>query len=381
MIKCFFVGHFSSIKYKNSLANSSAGNQVQNQIFNDICNIVGNDSSICFAMQPMPVWPKGDFLIYSTKEGNIIFPGFVNLPILKNIIFSIHLIFYTFKKKPTHCIQYNSYLFENLALLLFKLISKNSKISLIVQDINCDIGIKISKLFDLKILGEKIGLFLLRFFDFVVPISDKIATDFKIKKERYFVFQGGLTDFSYSLLSNSNLVDQISKEKFAVFAGALEPYNGIDKIVNQWIKEDIRIPLHVFGRGSLSERVKLKADSCKYVIFHGFQSEKIVENWIVNANWNFCLRYSIQINQDYFFPSKFFSLLCLNSTLICNKFNNIPDYFFPQISFVDDNLDNLASIIKDTTNPLEGKNIEKCRLDLIKYHSWNTCIEKLLNII
>lgn len=377
MIKCIFVGHFSSKDYKNSLANSSAGNQVQLQIFNEICNIVGGESAICFSMQPMPIWPKGDFFISSVKDGNIFFPSYINLPIFKNLIFSVKLIFFLFTKKPNKCIQYNSYLFENLSLLTYKFFLGKSGISAIIQDVNCNSKLNFSNFFNFKFLSERAGLFLLKYFNFLIPVSNQIVNDFNLRRDNTFVFQGGLTNYSFKLLS-SNTKFEKPKDKFAVFAGALEPYNGIDKIVAQWSKQKIEFPLHIFGRGTLSNFISTQANSSKYIVYHDFQSEEIVEKWIVNAHWNFCLRYSIDINQDYFFPSKFFNLICLKGTLLCNDFNNLPDYLLPFVSIIDDELIGLSNKINDTTDHLAVKNVELCMKTLIKHHNWHNCIEMLL---
>lgn len=377
MNKCVFVGHFSSNDYKNSIANSTAANQVQLKIFTEICNVFGSESSFCISMQPMPIWPRGNFYTNSVKGSNFYFPGYINLPFLKNFVFSIKVLIYLLVCKPSVCIQYNSYLFENLTLLIYRAFSKNVIISGIVQDINCNPKFEFSKSFNIKILFERFGICVLKYFDSLALVSENIINDFNLSRERCFVFQGGLTSYSYKLLSSSLNSDH-SKEKYAVFAGALESYNGIDKIVTQWSEQHIEFPLHIFGRGSLSPFIASKSQESKYITYHDFQLEEVVEKWIINANWNFCLRYSININQNYFFPSKFFNLLCLKGVLICNNFNNLPSYLLPFISIVDDNLMGLSDIIKESCDSNINKDIKSCRKELDFYHDWNICVKMLI---
>jgi len=376
MDKYFFVGNFSSNDYQKSIANSSAGNQVQFQILNEINKLGGTVNTICYSMQPMPAWPKGDFIVRSKKESNIVFPRFINLPIIKNLFFALHLILFLLKYRPKYCVQYNSYLFENLALLLYRFFIKKSRISIIIQDVNCDPVIKFQHLVNVKYLIERLGLYLIVNYDFLVPVSEELALDFRFKKEKYFVFQGGMTSYSFQLL-NSQVQEQLSDNKFAVFAGAIEPYNGLKKLIDQWIFQEVKFPLHIFGRGSMSEYVKTKAKENQYIIYHGFQSEEIVEQWLLQAQWNFCLRYSIEINQNYFFPSKFFNLICLKNTLICNQFNNLPLSLRSFIVLIDDELQNLSDIINSTVNANRFDKSNLCTQTLFDRHSWETCINNL----
>jgi glycosyltransferase involved in cell wall biosynthesis len=380
MDKYFFVGHFSSAQYQKSLANSPAGNQVQLQILDEINAIAGHSNVSCYSMQPIPAWPKGDFIVRTKKEYNIVFLGFINLLVVKNLLFSLHLFYYLFKIRPRYCVQYNSYLFENLSLIIYRSIVRSSRISAIIQDINCNYEIKFSQLIKLNTLIERLGLSLLNYFDFLVPISNQLASDFKLKNGKYFVFQGGLTSYSLKLLSSKNL-EQQSGDKFAVFAGVIESYNGVDKLIEQWIIQEIKYPLHIFGKGSLSDYVLLKSKDNQYVIYHGFQSEEIVEQWLLKAQWNFCLRYSILINQNYFFPSKFFNLICLKGALICNNFNNLPPNLHSFIILIDDELVKLSEIINSTINTNFTKKSELCKQNLIEYHSWEQCIEKLIKCL
>lgn len=208
MYKYLFVGHFSAEEYQKSIANSSAGNQVQIHILDEIINLTNSQDAFCLSMQPIPIWPKGEFVFRSKNKSYIRFPGFVNLPIIKNLFFSFHLLIFLFKNRPKYCIQYNSYLLENLSFIIYRFLFRESIISAIIQDVNCDATIHFFNLFKLKNVIERLGLYVLKYFDFLVPVSDALAKDFNFAKEKYYVFLGGLTSYSVKLLNaNDQILD------------------------------------------------------------------------------------------------------------------------------------------------------------------------------
>ena len=90
----------------------------------------------------------------------------------------------------------------------------------------------------------------------------------------------------------------------AVFAGRLEKYNGIDKLINFWNKYITDFELHVYGSGSYESQVIKKAKANSKIKFFGLVSDKEIFQVQLNSAVNICLRYSIGLNQNYFFPSK-----------------------------------------------------------------------------
>jgi hypothetical protein len=374
-MKYVFVGHFSSVFCNDNVASSAAGNQVQREILMNMQEYT-NGNTLCYSMNPMPFWPRGPLVAKSHFENDIEFIGYVNLPILKHIFFSVKLLFRLIKIRPRLCIQYNSYFFENLILLIFKLFFPLVSLVIVIQDIHV-----VKRLFSLsrrslRSISERLSLCLSRRFDTIVPISTAIISDFKFDPARCFVFQGGGTEFTKQLiLSEHQKVTEIG-----VFAGSLESYNGVDKLVDYWVSNKIEYSLHIFGRGTLSSYIERNACTSKNIIYHGQQSEEIIRSWQRKAMWNFCLRYSIGLNQEYFFPSKFFNIACAPGIVIANDFYGLPVAFYQYISIVQDDLSDLSMVLMDSKFKLSFDAADKRKDIVSSSHNWRACIKKIFEM-
>lgn len=362
--KAIFVGHFSSENAIVNPAASIAGDLVQNQIIKDSKDSLGK--AFCYiAMEPTSSWPKGPLWIKSKRLDVGYFPAFLNFPVLKNIQFSLILFLYILKLKPKVIVQYNSYFFENLMLLLARFLIK-TRLIMIIQDFR--IGNVFSKL---ARWHDKSSNLLVKFYDKTIPVTEKFAKDLKLKKGKYHVFPGGVTKPGFEFLKERNF-----SQDYAVFAGALEPHNGIDKLISIWQKKNINIKLHVFGRGSLSEHVKKVADNNANIIFHGFISQEEVSKWQLAAKFNFCLRYSDGLEEEYFFPSKFFNVACCPGLLICNDFKNLPQIFFNKIGLVKHDISDLKDTLEITTEEIVNVTKER-RLKIINEYSWANLMKQI----
>ncbi|GLT20764.1 hypothetical protein GCM10007933_02160 [Zoogloea oryzae] len=172
---------------------------------------------------------------------------------------------------------------------------------------------------------------------------------------------------------------RVNLDEMAVFAGALESHNGVDKLVRQWIQYDINYPLHVFGRGSLEKEIRDMAERSEWVFFHGLVSEAEVAQWQARSLWNFCLRYSIGLNQRYFFPSKFFNIAAAPGGVIVNNLYGLPDVLRPYLSVVDEGLTQLKSAL-DKARVLGEAEFVKERHELLRdSYSWRACILTILS--
>lgn len=315
--KILFIGKFNPSDAVSNKYASAAGTIVQEEIISQLVALAPDVDARFIAMEPKRIWPHGELVVSGTNRDNGLFIGYINLPILKNIIFSIVIFLYSLKFRPKLIVQYNSYLFENIAILLCQkfLAIKNC---LILQDVRVGSGFsRAARWHDL------LSNIFLRKFDLVIPITKRLAEKFKLNN--YIVFNGGITGEGYELLKCHGPLRNI-----AVFAGALEPYNGIDRLIDFWLKHDPCVELHVFGRGSLSDAVKFAAQRNGKIHYHGFQSATEITKWQKIARFNFCLRLSDGIDEEFFFPSKFFNSACAPGILVVNFFKNLPDYMFVQ---------------------------------------------------
>jgi hypothetical protein len=376
-MKTVFIGHFSPSSLCLEEASSPAGNQVQRQILHELIQGCGLDRVTCFSMCPQPFWPKGRLYFRSIVEDSIEFLGYPNLPVIKHLVFALRLFVRLIMLRPKICLQYNSYLLESLTLILYRTIRRRSSIAIIIQDIHVASGVKMLSKAGLRVLVERISLRLARRFNMIVPISSAIVVDFNLPLSNSFVFQGGITEFATRIMSEG----QQDLAEIAVFAGGLESHNGIDRLVDEWLVGGIAHTLHVFGRGSLAKHVEQAALQSDRIVFHGFQSEEVILSWQRLARWNFCLRYSVGLNQSYFFPSKLFNILCAPGTVVVNDFHGIPTSIRPYLCIVADDLSDLAERLPASSMLSSPHSVFARRQIVCTQHSWRSCVTQLIRAL
>ena len=370
-----FVGHFAPQSHAAKQASSAAGNQVQRQIFQELVQQCGPGQPVCYSMTPQSFWPQGPFISRSVSEGSTKFIGYINLPVLKHVVFALRLLAHLLVVRPQLCLQYNSYLFENLALLLFRLSCSGTAIAIIIQDIHVAARMSLLTKRGLRSFSERTALRLAKRFDMIIPFSSEIISDFRFAPSKCFVFQGGITEFAVQVMSGpeQELVE------IGVFAGGLEPHNGIDRLVDKWLVSGVEHPLHVFGRGSLEEHVRQAAQRSDRIVFHGFQPEHVVLAWQRRARWNFCLRYSAGLNQTYFFPSKLFNILCAPGAVVVNDFHALPSSVRSYLCVVADDLSDLAARLPGAAT-LASPDCVCARREVMRdRHSWRSCVQQIVH--
>lgn len=376
-MKAVFIGHFAPYSKALDLASSSAGNQVQRQIIQDFSDLCAPNRTACYVMMPQPFWPRGPLIVKSHIENTIDFIGYLNVPVLKHIIFALRILTRMLVIRPQLCLQYNSYLFENLVLLLYRLCIRRSVVAIIIQDIHDFAGASMLSKSKVRSVFERASLSLSKRFDMIVPISSAIIKDFQLDASKCFVFQGGITKFAAQVMCGQ----EKQLEEIGVFAGGLEPHNGIDRLVDQWLASGIEQKLHVFGRGSLEGHVQQAALTSDRIVFHGFQPEHVVLDWQRKARWNFCLRYSLGLNQAYFFPSKFFNILCAPGSVVVNDFYALPGTVRDHVCIIKDDLSNLAVCLLSATDLSSPESVDARREIVRSKHSWRSCIGQIIHAL
>lgn len=376
-MKVAFVGHFAPLSQALEQASSVAGNQVQRQILQELVQQCGTGRTVCYSMTPQPFWPYGPFVSRSVSEGSKKFIGYINLPVLKHVVFALRMLVRLLVVRPQLCLQYNSYLFENLALLLFRMSCRGTAIAIIIQDVHVAARASLLTKSGLRSFSERISLRLAKRFNMITPISSEIITDFRFASSKCMVFQGGITEFAVEVMSGpeQELAD------IGVFAGGLEPHNGIDRLVDQWLASGIAHPLHVFGRGSLERHVEQATQRSDRIVFHGFQPEHVVLAWQRKARWNFCLRYSVGLNQTYFFPSKLFNILCAPGAVVVNDFHALPATVRDYLCVVSDDLSGLAECLPVAAALSSPACVRSRRKVVLTMHSWHSCIGQIIHTL
>jgi len=339
-MKGFFVGAFDDVDAVN-FRGSAAGAKVQTEIIEALSSQLELVSA--FVMPERPSWPVGRLFINGSTSGFVKFLPIFNLGFIKKPWFFSILLFYLFRERPRILFQYNSSISGALFSLVARLVSCKSV--LILQDLNAPVSFGWSFFLKPKIIfGYVYAKIIPLCFDLYIPISNSYIEDLALPEDRCMVFQGGALKAFIRAASQSYMP---SSRSTAVFAGALEEYNGVDILVSNWpTREEFKCQLNVFGKGSLQPYVESFSSQNDNVVFHGFQNPSIVDDYVLRADFNFCLRYSKGIKQAYFFPSKFFDMVLSRGVIVCNDFENIPSDLRKYLTFVDDDLSGLISVLR-----------------------------------
>lgn len=370
-MKVCFVGSFNLEFNLTNTADSPAGNQVQIKIIEELIQYYGRDSVCTLSINPHRSWPFGPLYVQSQSQFNNKPFVYLNISVIKTILFSYRLFKYLYKDNVDIVFKYNISFPEAIALRAIKWLKKNVFICIILQDINYpQYGLKI-----VPGLFECWAVRLCSGFDFIVPITSATIKDFKLPESRSVVFNGGISRQTESIITLTKFRnEELPKEDFAVFAGALEQYNGIDMLIEEWIRSKIPIKLHIFGKGSLSNTIATAASGSDTIIYHGFVSEEEVSRWHVLANYNICLRYPKGIVENYFFPSKFFNIVAAPGSVVTNYFTNFPESLMPFCSIVRHDLLNLHLILENRNFAMENNNYNE-RLKWLDIHcQWSSVV-------
>lgn len=372
-MKVCFVGAYNQEFNVTNVADSPAGNQVQSKIIEEMTRFYGADSVCTLSSNPKRSWPYGPLVVRSKSQQNGISVGYLNISIIKATHFSFRLFRYLNMNNIDIMVKYNISFSEALILRILKCLNKKLFICIIIQDINYpQRGIKI-----IHGLFEWCAVKLCNGFDFTVPITSAIINDFGLPISKAFVFNGGITRQTEAIMKQGYLRQQgLPKEEFAVFAGAIERYNGIDLLIEEWIRSNITIKLHIFGKGNLSDIVSSAAKVSDNIIYHGFVSEEEVTRWQALSSFNICLRFSKDIADNYFFPSKFFNIVAAQGLVVVNNFTNFPEDLKSFCSIVNDDLRNLSLVLNNRDIEQEINNYNERLKWINKNCQWSYVVEE-----
>ena len=360
-----FFGALSHLG-KGNKAYAASANQVQLEIIKNIINEFDDFSFEFFGFNPNRAWPFSNIFIKENKNKSFNYHSYLNIIGLREVHILFKRINYIISKHPKYIFFYNISFIDSFFVFILKLLLR-IKVVLFVQDVNQ------KNVFELLI--NKIKYRLVSHFELIIPISKKIIEDFKLPSEKCIIFQGGCTEIAFKMQT----LCKNKKNKLlpiAVFAGRLEKYNGIDKLINFWDKYITDFELHIYGSGSYESQVIKKAKGNSKIKFFGLVSDKEVFQVQLNSAVNICLRYSIGLNQNYFFPSKIFNLMSAPGTTVINSFNNIPVEMTEYCNMLEKDFSNLKNILNDSLL-FDNINYRK-RLNYLNSHaSWNLLIKEI----
>lgn len=362
-----FIGHFSSSSNSKNYGVSFAGIKVQYKIIEAISMIFSKDATHAISMQALS-FKGGPLYVREVIESDVFFPPIINIPLAKNILFSSYLFCYLWKLKPSKIIIYNSYFFENLTIKLYKFLSRTTAdIVYLIQDV---VVYRNARIFTKRWFRSLLEILSLKFISSssqVIAITQDILNDFRSGGyAKDIVFSGAPT-------INRKFSFPDYKHMFGMFAGSIEPHNGIELLLESWITQSIPYDIYIFGKGSLLQQIMDKYTSPRIHFMGEVQPSEIIE-WSARSYWNFCLRYDGELNQKYFFPSKFFDLCLCPGYLVVNKFLNIPSCLTNELLFVENSLCNLSEALNFSAQRLPNPNR---RIQLASGYSWESIISTL----
>lgn len=370
--KVFFVGAFNSGGLLKS-EGSFAGAKVQLEIIQCLRNLYPEVDA--FAMQEVQTWPFNKLLIRNSEFNNVIFPTLINLKFFKSFVYALQVLVFALRNKPEVVFQYNSSF--SLNLLSYVLNMLGVKTVLVLQDINCKPNILwLSFLRPVKIF-EIFGLKLAKVaFDIIVPVSDAIISEFSFENCNTIVWPGGVIDeVNPSLVSLDKPSDLTGC--FAAVAGTLNEYNGVYLLARTWCDQNIPFVLHIFGDGVDGPKIKELSKQHSNIEYHGRTAPELVKKYLQMSTFNFCLRYSIGIDQRFFFPSKFFDIFAHPGAVLVNDFYGIPEKAKGEIYILNEDLSNLSHLVSEIINECDRSNyINRVKL-ANNYFSWLTLFKEI----
>ena len=372
-MKILFIGAFNELSGNMREESSVAGTKVQMEIINSFARIYGESEIESFVLPEVSTWPNNKLIIRGRRFGRVNSLFTLNLKGVKRFLFSLQILYQIIKIRPEFVVQYNTTFLMNVFMSFYKLFCK--KRLLILQDLFFNDKASVREMISPRnLLAYLNGRTIAKSFDYFIPISEVLIKDLNLPVERCYIWQGGVTT------NNTRMDYSVRYNNTALFAGALEEYNGVDLLVSAWIKYDIDIELNIFGSGSLASTIAKASQENTNIKFHGFKSPAQINEIVGTPLYKLCLRFSKGIDQDYFFPSKFFDLLYEDGFLVCNKFNNIPKDLKKYLHFVSDDLSDLPKVLNSNSSRI-GSVVDQKRHYLNKNYTWESFIRQVFQEI
>lgn len=371
-MKVLLVGPLDPIDKKISIASSSAANQVVSEISSSLRRIV--DRVFVFAYKPSRTWPYGSMFSKEVNIDECFWPRILNIYGLRKLSFAFKLVFEIPKRRSNIIVIYNPSFLESIAVRIAKCFVKQCRLVAVIQDVHFVKG----EVPSLRGVSDLLAMMCVRRFDLIIPISEKIISDFKFDPSKCIRFRGGLTR------QGQEFVRAVSTQlaPIATFAGALEGYNGIDELVKRWVELDTDLVLHIFGKGSCSDVVRRAAEGSPSIVFHGHTTEEEVFHYQRMSMMNFCLRFPIGIDPGYFFPSKLFNLACAPGLLVINNFPECPMELKKHCFVLDSDWSNFHVLTKSAVNLISISDDRLNRIAWVRKNAnWDALIASVIDRI
>lgn len=367
MPKVSFIGSVALHPSESGKAFSPAGQHVQITILHELRNIYGERNVTLLSMPPYSIRESHDkakaWIPSSRRESELYF-ACLNLPFVKHLLFGVQLLVSLLRERPDRLFVWNCNFWQSAAIFLYKhFVRRSSKVALILQD---SLPLSLS-LIGLQRAFDRLALHLAWFHsDIVISVTKKLANmAWGIK--HVLICPGGVADNSWSSTPGS----PPDAPRF-VFGGRLDPYNGPLDLISVWPESGEFGVLEVYGSGGLEAEVRAAAALNSKVRYFGYVSRDEFVKKASTATGVFVLRYSRDIDQELFFPSKFLEACLLPVPVICNRFANIPRDIEPYCFFVRNDISNLSEILREIVDKNQDDLIRARRDLIIRRYTWRS---------
>ena len=345
-----------------------AANNFQWALVRGLDEVLGKTINIVSSLPvgPYPQYYKKCFMktiCDNRQEARYIQIGFINLPVIKQLIRK-RKIYEFFRKKITNhnkigIICYS--LYDPYVEALYRLKKKypeNINVCMIVPDMPGKYGARPSKAFDrffFNIRGKRL-LNICHSFDWYVLLTEQMKYPLNILDKPYIVIEG-ISDSSNIIQSDNTE----KNEKIILFTGTLHRKFGIKRLLDAFrLIEGNEYSLVICGSGDMEDYIKKIEKEDQRVTYMGYVSkQKVLE---LQSNCTLLVNPRIEEEEfvKYSFPSKTMEYLLSGKPVIMNRLSGVPDEYYKYIiQPKDDSTVALADALKEvcTLPPEDRKRI------------------------
>lgn len=333
--------YFKSLVEKNNISLSSNIQNHHNLLIEGLD--MNNVALEIISVQPLNIDKRGYYKPSSEVIGNRTYHylAAVNIPLIRHffdIFFSFVQIWKATKKN------------ENATIFIDTLIAKNGFSALVcgkLRKLAC-VGFisdnpddMYPSKFSFEKILTKINIKLCDAYVLVTPHQ----VDF-IRKNKPFIIIESQSNIKLKPQSLNTIKEE---PKVILFAGALTRYNGVDILVNAFIKWDRDdIILRLFGVGELEQEIRNLTKEHKNIQFMGYRSNNEIIQEEMRATLLVIPRPTHQGISKYSFPIKLMEYMSSGTAVLTTDFSSIPEDYKPYLLFIKEcSVDGLAKSLND----------------------------------
>ena len=372
--RILYIGQIINPKEKTAYSGASnAGVQYEWNLVHTLSK-QGGVTIHAVSIPPVAGWPKDKRFIYpgSTKRISdsltISYPGFVNLPVIKQItqIFGGYALGAKIAKreKADWVMSYNTYPQVGVPAYWLSRKSKGKHIC-VLADVPFDDRANQSFLRKLvwKLYGGLAWNLISKISNFV--ILNPNTADLLPQGSKYCVIEGAIDPKNYPYQSISRYDEQ--GRKIILYSGAITEYSGVATLIEA-VKQlpSSQFVLHIYGNGDLKDQVQKEAESSENIVYCGSVPIEKMRELQANAWLLVNPRKTDNIISRYTFPSKILEYMASGTPVLTTNIDGLPEEYPDLIFFVDD--DNSQSFI--------NKILNISKIDPIKLHEYGANSKK-----